>query len=593
MAVRWRLRAVVGAAAVLLVILYLSRPAPTTEPFFEEGVEDVHAHAEFIATTASVSTDGRAQTTLSTEHVKHEDQALKRVERYVGASSWQRHGHLAIQPNGEPHWKPSAAPAPGGNIWAELAGNGFNARLSDSISLDRNVSDIRHPECAKVKYDYSKLPRASVVIVFHNEWLSALLRSVHSVLNRTPPEILEEIVLVDDGSDKPWLREQLQEHVDLLPKTKLVRLPVRSGLVIARLKGVEASKGEVFVVLDSHIEVVEGWLEPLVYRIGQDRKVMVMPVIASVEQETMTPEPGGIGCTLGFLWNLIEHGMGIQEKDRHHMKSDIDYSPSPAMAGGLFAGNREFFWELGGYDRQFGFWGTENLELSFRLWQCGGRLECTICSNVHHIFRKGGHPYSMPGGHVAKNKMRTSLIWMDEFGDLARRSLGNPRMDYGSLTEMRALREKLQCKPFSWFLKNVYPESLITEISDIVSIGQIKNAGGKGALAMNGGSLGVSPNGLEWLIVRVRNAEDQHEIRPMFNLEDCVIHSGRTVNCDWHQSEGQWTVDPVKRLIRFWHGTKCISAPESSGAVAYVDCDENDAKQQWTYTPYTPVNPAE
>ncbi len=56
-----------------------------------------------------------------------------------------------------------------------------------------------------------------------------------SVLNRSPPEILHEIVLVDDGSTHEWLKDQLQQHVSLLPKTRLVRLPKRSGLVISEL----------------------------------------------------------------------------------------------------------------------------------------------------------------------------------------------------------------------------------------------------------------------------------------------------------------------------------------------------------------------
>ena len=46
------------------------------------------------------------------------------------------------------------------------------------------------------------LPKASVVIVFHNEGWSTLLRTVHSVINRSPPHMLQEIVMVDDYSDK-------------------------------------------------------------------------------------------------------------------------------------------------------------------------------------------------------------------------------------------------------------------------------------------------------------------------------------------------------------------------------------------------------
>lgn len=105
--------------------------------------------------------------------------------------------------------------------------------------------------------------------------------------------------------------------------------------------------------------------------------------------------------SLGFLWKLIEHGYvpdASSPKERQNKRPSETVS-SPTMAGGLFAADKRFFLDqLGGYDEQFVFWGTENLELSFRVWMCGGSLLCVPCSRVYHIFRKGGVGY-----HVSNN----------------------------------------------------------------------------------------------------------------------------------------------------------------------------------------------
>lgn len=106
------------------------------------------------------------------------------------------------------------------------------------------------------------------------------------------------------------------------------------------------------------------------------------------------------------------------------------------MAGGLFAMDRKYFFELGQYDGGMDIWGGENLEISFRvsaefhrvslkaalmalcfqIWMCGGQLLIVPCSRVGHIFRKR-RPYGSPGGQdtMAHNSLRLAHVWMDEF----------------------------------------------------------------------------------------------------------------------------------------------------------------------------------
>ena len=287
---------------------------------------------------------------------------------------------------------------------------GDDRALSDSLDLNRPVPANRVSTCDAVEYDLDALPQTTVVFVFCNEALSTLLRSIHSVLNRSPPQLLKEIVLIDDHSDLtrvPDLGAPLEEYIRLLPKkVRLYRQPARLGLVKARLRGVTEATAETFTVLDSHIETQKGWLEPLMQQIADSPHSVVMPMIDSTDSATFSPKKGGIGCTLGFLWTLIEHSMPIQKQEVDRRRSPIESIHSPTMAGGLFSARKDYFLHLGGYDEKWGFWGTENVEFSFRIWQCGGLLECMPCSRVYHVFRHGGSAYDTPTGHVAKNNGR-------------------------------------------------------------------------------------------------------------------------------------------------------------------------------------------
>ncbi len=76
----------------------------------------------------------------------------------------------------------------------------FNLRVSDKVSLWRSIPDARDHSCKSIQYP-DDLPTASVIFIFKNERWSSILRSVYSVINRSPRHLLKEVILVDDLSD--------------------------------------------------------------------------------------------------------------------------------------------------------------------------------------------------------------------------------------------------------------------------------------------------------------------------------------------------------------------------------------------------------
>ncbi|VDM73669.1 unnamed protein product [Strongylus vulgaris] len=173
---------------------------------------------------------------------------------------------------------------------------GFNTYVSDMISLNRTIPDIRMEECKHWNYPET-LPTVSVVVVFHNEGWTPLLRTVHSVLLRSPPQLIKEVVMVDDYSDKEHLKEKLDKYIKRFNgKVRLVRTEDREGLIRARTIGAKHSTADVIIFLDAHCEVNTNWLPPLLAPIKHNRlpqicepmfrRVMTVPVIDGIDANT-------------------------------------------------------------------------------------------------------------------------------------------------------------------------------------------------------------------------------------------------------------------------------------------------------------------
>lgn len=234
--------------------------------------------------------------------------------------------------------------------------NGYNGLVSDKIALNRSLPDVRPAQCKKIHY-LKELPSVSVVITFYNDHLSTLLRTVYSVIIRSPPHLLKEVILVNDHSTKEFLYDELEEHVKKHFKhlVRIIILPRRSGLIWARLAGARAASGDVILFLDSHTEANINFLPPLLEPIARDYRTCVCPYIDVINYETFAYNKKVDGSRGAFNWRMTYQYLPLRPKD--HI-NDWDRYENPVMQGGLFAISSKFFWELGGYDTGLDIWGV-------------------------------------------------------------------------------------------------------------------------------------------------------------------------------------------------------------------------------------------
>lgn len=491
-----------------------------------------------------------------------------------------------------------------------LVKNGFNQYASDRISLHRSLgADTRPPECTEQKFSRCpRFPTTSVIIAFHNEAWSTLLRTVYSVLLTSPAVLLEEIILVDDASTQDHLKEPLTQYVTSLGIVRVLRQRERKGLIAARLMGAREAGGEVLVFLDSHCECFYGWLEPLLARLVQEPTTVVSPNIAVIDKNNLQfikPAPSVRAVSRGsFNWVLSFGWETIPEDERMKRKDETYPVRTPVFAGGIFAIYKQFFEHIGTYDDKMEFWGGENIEMAFRVWMCGGSLEIIPCSVVGHIFRTRS-PHSFPNGLdvITQNQVRLAEVWMDDYKKIfynrnKKAATIAREKSYGDISERLQLKEKLHCKDFSWYLENVYTEAFVPELNPML-FGSIKNVATNTCLDIGEKNLGgksvilfICHNmGINQYFEYTSHQELRHNIDKQLCLhatiepepvrvEPCNFTGGGTVLAP----QQIWSFVLVLPQIYLLHNTlfnKCLTV--QNGNVIMKSCDPSNISQHWAF----------
>uniref|UniRef100_T1JB07 Polypeptide N-acetylgalactosaminyltransferase n=1 Tax=Strigamia maritima TaxID=126957 RepID=T1JB07_STRMM len=445
--------------------------------------------------------------------------------------------------------------------------NAFNQYVSDMISVHRKLPDPRDPQCKESGKYLTNLPATSVIICFHNEAWSVLLRTVHSVLNRSPSSLIHDIILVDDASTMPHLKQNLDDYMAQYPKVKIVRAPQREGLIRARLMGARHASAPVLTYLDSHCECTEGWLEPLLDRIARNNTTVVCPVIDVIDDESLeyhyrNSEGVNVG---GFDWNLQFnwHAIPDHEKKRREHPSDPLLHELPIDCGKPHVS---------------------------QISPAKGLRLCVCVCQLNMIM--------IPNSRMPVLGIRAMHL---------HRELGSPRHELGIPNALQLvhierrlwrcdksekLRERLKCKSFEWYLKNIYPELFVP--GDAVASGEVRNmADDSGAMCLDSPARKQDLHKAVTLYPCHRQGGNQFwmlskegEIR---RDEACLDYSGDDVilyPCHGSKGNQYWMYDPNSHTIKQGSSKKCLEMGPDRVKLIMSDCDLNNSRQRWSFQNY-------
>ncbi|TRY96957.1 hypothetical protein DNTS_006216 [Danionella cerebrum] len=109
-------------------------------------------------------------------------------------------------------------------------------------------------------------------------------------------------------------------------------------------------------------------------------------------------------------------------------------------------------------------------------------MEVLPCARVAHIERTK-KPYNNDIDYYAKrNALRAAEVWMDEFKSHVYMAwnipMNNPGVDFGDVSDRVALRKKMNCRSFHWYLEHVYPEMRI--YNNTITYGEVRNSKASG-----------------------------------------------------------------------------------------------------------------
>ena len=296
-----------------------------------------------------------------------------------------------------------------------------------------------------------------------------MVMTAKSFFENTPPDVLHEVVVVDDGSDPPletfWPVSDFRgtdaaTWAEVRKKVRFHRHDHTIGLMNARTTGANAATGDAIAVYDCHVKPDPSWWTHTLRELNVNRKRVVIPTITSLDIDTweeqmhLRPKKGHGMASCYLAWDSEFKWFN----NRFHDATKPRWVPM--MSGGLFAMTKSWWDDLGGYDSEMTGWGGENIEQSLRIWLCGGEITHAEEAYIAHMWRthdrKTRANYHI-NGDVHRNRWRAVHGWLGDFENATlqypdfRRFSGvnGQRQD---MHEYDDAKRRLQCKTFDAYV---------------------------------------------------------------------------------------------------------------------------------------------
>ena len=222
-------------------------------------------------------------------------------------------------------------------------------------------------------------PEIKVAVVILNYNGRNFLERFLPLLIRNTPDFAEIIIADNKSTDDSVIFLN-----DRYPQLNLIQLPVNYGFAEGYNQALKNLAHPYFLLINSDIEVSEGWLSPLLSFLERHSEyACVQPKILDYNRKDFFEYAGACG---GFLDNLyFPYCRGrifdTIEKDtgQYDTLIDVDWA-----TGACLMIRREVFSQMNGFDGDF-FAHMEEIDLCQRILNQGHKIACVPDSTVFHI----------------------------------------------------------------------------------------------------------------------------------------------------------------------------------------------------------------